>query len=280
MVHSCPRCPRSSGCHVIRFGFVAGRQRWCCKRCRYQFTRLEGHGTPEQTKRAAVSLYGYGLSFNVVARLLGTPAQSVLRWGCGYVDHHCVKPPPGEAVVIERDEMGHFLQRKANKVWIWKAYDRTTGPLVDWECGDRDERTFRRLFERLARWKVRLFCSDSSVVYPRVLAGGGHYQGKGETIALERNNAQQRHWTAALRRRSIGVSKSLAMPQAHPSNALPARQPLPGSRSQAIGERGRLAAAKGIKRRVALFAHLHVNKEAAPEMYRLPIQAGHIPALA
>src|SRR4051794_6719619 len=51
---------------------------------------------------------------------------------------------------------------------------------------------------------------------------------------------------AALRRRSIVVSKSLAM----------------------------------IERRVALFAHLHVNKEAAPEMYRLPIQAGGFIALA
>jgi hypothetical protein len=28
-----------------------------------------------------------------------------------------------------------------------------------------------------------------------------------------------------------------------------------------------------IKRWVALFADLHVNKDAAPEMYRLPIQA-------
>jgi hypothetical protein len=46
-------------------------------------------------------------------------------------------------------------------------------------------------------------------------------------------------------RRSGGVSKSLAM----------------------------------IERRVALFAHLHVNKEAAPEMYRLPIQAGGLLAL-
>src|SRR3954466_15899699 len=108
----------------------------------------------------------------------------------------------------------------------------TTGRLVDWECGDRDERTFRRLFERLSRWKVRLFCSDSYVVYPLVLAVGGHYQGKGETVALERNNGHQPHWTAALRRRSIVVSKSRAM----------------------------------IERRVA---HLHVNKEAAPEMYRL-----------
>jgi insertion element IS1 protein InsB len=112
--------------------------------------------------------------------------------------------------------------------------------LVDWECGARDERTFRRLFERLSRWKVRLFRSDSYVIYPLVL--GGHYQGKGETVALERNNSQQRHW--ALRRRSIVVSNAM------------------------------------IECRVALFAHLHVNKEAAPEMYRLPIQAGGFIALA
>ncbi len=68
---------------------------------------------------------------------------------------------------------------------------------------------------------MRLFCSDRFVVYPLVLAvgrhyqGSRHYQGKGETVALERNNAQQRHWTAALRRRSIVVSRSLVMPLAH-----------------------------------------------------------------
>jgi insertion element IS1 protein InsB len=246
MVPNLPCCPRCGNRRIIRFGFVAGQQRWQCKRCRYQFTRPEGHGTPEPIKRAAVSLYGHGLSFNAVARLLGTTAQSVLRWVCGYVDRHCAKPPPGEAVVIELDEMWHFLHRKANKVWIWKAYDRATGRLVDWECGDRNEQTFQRLFHRLARWKLRLFCSDNDGVYPQVLPVGRHYQGKGQTVALERNNGQQRHWTAALRRRSIVISKSLAM----------------------------------IERRVALFAYLHVNKDAAPEMYRLPIQAGDCSAHA
>ena len=42
---------------------------------------------------------------------------------CRYVDRFCTKPPPGEAVVIELDEMWHYLQRKETKVWIWKAYD-------------------------------------------------------------------------------------------------------------------------------------------------------------
>src|SRR3954464_8837629 len=63
--------------------------------------------------------------------------------------------------------------------------------------------------------KCALFCSDNDGVYPLVLAVGNHHHGKGETVALERNNGQQRHWTAALRRRrSIVVSKSLAMPPA------------------------------------------------------------------
>jgi insertion element IS1 protein InsB len=100
--------------------------------------------------------------------------------------------------------------------------------------------------------------TDAFIVYDQTLAPGAHYQGKDHTVALERTNAQQRHWTAALRRRSIVVSRSMAMPRAHPKDALPARQ-------------RRQAAAKGIERRVALFAHLHVNREAPADMYRLPI---------
>lgn len=72
---------------------------------------------------------------------------------------------------------------------------------------------------RAGRW---LFCSDRYVVYPLVLAVGSHYQGTGETVTLEGNNGQQRHWTPILRRRSIVISKSLAMPLAHPMDALSA----------------------------------------------------------
>src|SRR5688500_8229227 len=99
MIPDLPHCPRCRSHRIVRFGVVAGEQRWRCKRCRYQFTHPEVHGTPEPTRRAAVSLYGYGLSFNAVAHLLSTTAPSVLRWVCGYVDRHCAKPPPGEAVV-------------------------------------------------------------------------------------------------------------------------------------------------------------------------------------
>ena len=193
----------------MKSGRVLGKQRWWCRVCRYQFTKTNSPGTPDIAKRAAVNLYGHGLSFRTVARLLGTTAQSVLRWGCGYVDQYCTKPEPGEAVVIEVDEMWHFLTCKSNKVWIWKAYNRDTGKLIDWECGGRDAETFRRRLTRLQRWRVRLYCTASFAVYEVTLPPGVHYQGKDHTVALERTTAQQRHWTAALRRHCGGTAAAL-----------------------------------------------------------------------
>jgi hypothetical protein len=56
---------------------------------------------PEPTRCAALSLYGYDRSCSAVAQLLGTTAQSILRWVCSHVDRHRVEPSPGVAVMIE-----------------------------------------------------------------------------------------------------------------------------------------------------------------------------------
>ena len=50
---------------------------------------------------------------------------------------------------------------KKNKLWIWKAYRRETGELIDWECGGRDKATLSKLMERLSRWQVEPFCTDN-----------------------------------------------------------------------------------------------------------------------
>ena len=225
---------------VAKSGHILGKQRWLCRRCGYQFTRTDGPpagaSTPEVTKRAAVTLYGHGLSFRAVGKLLSTTAQSVMRWVIGYVDEHFAKPTPEPVSVIEIDEMRHYLGGKARKLWIWKACDRDRGRPIDWECGHRDEAALRRLLARLQRWRPRLICTDDDAPYENALPVGQHHQGKDQTVASERNNGQQRHWVGACRRKSIIVSKSEAM----------------------------------VNRRMALFAHLHVNGDAPPEMHLLP----------
>ena len=235
-----PPCPRCQCVVVIKSGHHHGRQRWRCKRCGYQLTLpIATSGASDPTKRAAISLYGHGLSFRAVGRLLDTSAPSVLRWVIAYVDRFCAKPKPGRAVIIVLDEMWHYLRRKAEKLWIWTAIEPDTGRLIDWECGDRDEGTFTRLRNRLTRWGVRLFCTDHYVVYESGLAVGKHYQGKDQSVPAERTHSRLRHWLARFRRRTCVVSRSKAM----------------------------------VDRSIALFAHLHVNGGASKEEIRLRLAA-------
>jgi insertion element IS1 protein InsB len=102
-------------------------------------------------------------------------------------------------------------RKKTRKLWIWKALERGTGRLIDWECGDRDRVTLERLLDRLEPWGVRLFCTDDWPPYDAALPTGRHYIGKDQTRLVESNNARQRHWFARFRRRTCVVSRSVEM---------------------------------------------------------------------
>ena len=104
-----------------------------------------------------------------------------------------------------------FFKLKKKPVWIWKAYCRETGELIDWECGGRDKKTFLRLWNRLLKWNVEMFCSDEYAVYTETIPEEQLFQSKSQTIYIEQNNGRQRHWFARFRRKSIVVSKTLEM---------------------------------------------------------------------
>jgi insertion element IS1 protein InsB len=98
-------------------------------------------------------------------------------------------------------------KRKRNKLWVWKARDRATGRIIDWELGGRDKATLERLLERLKRWGVRLYCTDDWAAYAELIPQGRLFVGKEETHGIERDHSRQRHWLARFRRRTCVVSK-------------------------------------------------------------------------
>jgi transposase len=53
-----------------------------------------------------------GLSMNAIGRILRVSAQSVLRWVRHFAEKTYEKPEPREAVVVELDEMWHYLGSK------------------------------------------------------------------------------------------------------------------------------------------------------------------------
>ena len=105
-------------------------------------------------------------------------------------------------------------KKKTDKLWVWKARDRATGRLIDWELGGRDKATCERLLERLERWGVRLYCADDWAAYAELIPQGRLFVGKEETHGIERDHSRQRHWLARFRRRTRVVSGAERMVEA------------------------------------------------------------------
>src|SRR3982750_2055044 len=167
------RCKRCGGEEHVKNGLMRGHQRYLCKSCGLAFTDTPARGKPLALKAAAVLLYVSGLSMTRTAKLLGVSTPTIQAWLGQFAQAYAQKPEPeGRAVVIELDEMGPYLKKKSEPLWVWKAWDRASGRLVDWECGGRDKVTCERLIARLKRWRTRLYCADDYVVYDVLLPVG------------------------------------------------------------------------------------------------------------
>jgi len=113
MILNCKKC--GSEKHV-KAGFIKGEQRYLCKDCGCKFVPTRHHGKPEKDKLLAVWLYLHGFSFRTIAKYFKVTPKAVYDWVRIYAKENYVKPEPkGEAVVVELDEMWHFIKRKKTK---------------------------------------------------------------------------------------------------------------------------------------------------------------------
>src|SRR5512143_1133790 len=131
----CPYC----GCDsLIKNGSTRGVPKWRCKTCGRQ-TSLKGDHTEtdrqhDQARSEAVLLYLSGLSLTAIGFLKSVVPSTILRWVRRFAQQRAAKPhpDPGGVIVMEIDEVWHFVGNKKNKLWIWLAFCRDTGQLVDW----------------------------------------------------------------------------------------------------------------------------------------------------
>jgi transposase len=106
------RCKRCGSGEHVKNGLMRGRQRYRCRACGLNFTDTPPRGMPLRVKVTAVLLYLSGLSMNRTAKLLGVSTPSVMTWIEQFAEAYAQKPEPeGRAVVVELDEMWHFLKK-------------------------------------------------------------------------------------------------------------------------------------------------------------------------
>lgn len=109
----CIKC-NSQAC--VKNGYLHNSQRYKCKNCGYQFTKMTHRGKPEKDKIMALILYLSGMSMTMTARILGVSTQSIMRWiKLGYKKYakdFVIEKAGKNFEEIEIDEMHHFILKK------------------------------------------------------------------------------------------------------------------------------------------------------------------------
>ena len=112
------QCKKCNGEANVKAGFIKGNQRYLCKLCGCKFVPTTHKGKDEKTKMTAVWLYCHGLSFRTIAKYFKVNVRSVFNWVKAFAIKNYVKPEPEEdtAIVLELDEMWHYIQSKKTSV--------------------------------------------------------------------------------------------------------------------------------------------------------------------
>jgi len=127
------KCPRCKSEHTVKAGHNHGKQRHKCKDCGYQFTEHED----KNAGKRAVALYLYicGLSMRTLARMFSVAPSTILYWVRNFALKVYEKPTPQGDVVIELDEMWHFIQSKKTNI----GYGKHIAELpVNWLIGNAE----------------------------------------------------------------------------------------------------------------------------------------------
>lgn len=120
--------------------------------------------------------------------------------------------PPEQEDVLELDEVWSFVQKRANKRWLWIALCRRTRQVVAYFIGDRSEASCEALWKEIPESYRRLHSySDLWDAYKKVFPKETHRSvGKesGETNHVERWNNTLRQWVSRYTRKTLSFSKS------------------------------------------------------------------------
>jgi IS1 family transposase len=214
-----PKCKKNGHIHN-------GKQNHQCKDCGRQFVDCFAQYLVSDDTRALIErLLVERIALRGICRAVGV----TLKWLLGFLiqcfealpDHlhalpvSCTQDVMIQRLEVEADEMASFVQKKANKQWIWIAMDAKTRQVIAFHVGDRSRKSAKRLWAKIpqAYRQHATFYTDQYVVYEGVIPAAQHRAIS--TLArttnhIERFNNTLRQRVSHLVREALSFSKKLA----------------------------------------------------------------------
>jgi insertion element IS1 protein InsB len=220
-------CPRCGSHRYKKNGHTRhGKQNHQCKACGRQFApdAVDRSIAHEQRLRIA-QLLCERVSLRGICRAVGVSLTWLLHcmvecFASCPDDLHAQRLPQPTTVVLSRleaeaDEMWSFVQKKANKQWIWIAMDATTRQIIAFHVGDRSGDSGTKLWANmpLIYRQQATFHTDQYAVYKGVIPAERHRaitKHARKTNHIERFNNTLRQRMSRLVRETLSFSKTLA----------------------------------------------------------------------
>ena len=108
-------CPRCKGEDAVKNGKARGNQRYKCKACGFQFTRLTTRGRPPWQRALAVFLYCRGVSISTVARMFSVSPSTIFKWIRKFGSERTPLPESTAdgAVLLDENEIAQYLEKQS-----------------------------------------------------------------------------------------------------------------------------------------------------------------------
>ena len=219
-------CPECGSDRYKKNGHTRhGKQNHQCKACERQFVATaEDHSIADEQRTLIEHLLRERISLRGICRAVGVS----LTWLLHFIVERCAACPddlhirlpqrPTDVVLrrleAEADELWSFVQKKANKQWIWIAMDATTRQIMAFHVGDRSRDSANELWAKipLVYREQAMFHTDQYDAYNGVIPAERHKaitKQARKTNHIERFNNTLRQRVSRLVRETLSFSKKL-----------------------------------------------------------------------
>jgi insertion element IS1 protein InsB len=203
-----------------------GKQNHLCKTCERQFSADATFQLISDERRTLIAnLLRERISLRGICRAVGVSLGWLLHFmvecfaACPAHLYARIPPHPTKVWIrgleAEADELWSFVQKKANKQWIWIAMDAESRQIIAFHVGDRSRESAKALWANIPEvyQQHATFHTDQYEVYRGVIPAERHKaitKKARKTNHIERFNNTLRQRISRLVRESLSFSKNLA----------------------------------------------------------------------
>jgi insertion element IS1 protein InsB len=220
-------CPACGSTQFKKNGHIhSGKQNHQCKACGRQFVAsAEGRIIADEQRMLIEHLLRERISLRGICRAVGVSLTWLLHFMlerfAACPDHlHVQLPVRPTAVEIrqleaEADELWSFVEKKANKQWLWIVMETTTRQIIAFHVGDRSRDSAKELWANIPEVyrEQATFHTDQYDAYKGVIPVERHRaitKKARKTNHIERFNNTLRQRVSRLARETLSFSKKLA----------------------------------------------------------------------